>query len=541
MADRYTHDYTNNKIQLTGFIEKILVLVFVSIFTLLSIGSAIRESLTFDEIVDVEDGLNAIDKRDFSVNPYNPPLIQEISVIPIKIGFDKYLPNSLPNLRRFPERMMVTLLGVIFFISLYIFTKKYLGKKVALTTLFFITFEPTVLGHSHYITLDTGTTLFFFLSIWTFIEIAESYKFANYILFGISSGLLFASRVFGITYLIGSLIFGLIFTFRNTLRKVINFKIVISAIISLLIIWSVYLFKVNVLIAPSSRQNRFSDRVVKYSQQYKIPLVTELVFFLKKQPLPLGNYGALVKNSILRSSQSNQLSTLSMPVVLGLKLPIPLLFFVFSGYLILLFKKNKNSVVTFIMILPLSILIISMTTNMNPLIRYLMPSIPFLCIIASVGFLKMCRNRWGFVISIVIAIWYVVGSVNSFPHFISYSNEISLILGNKYEIFSDSNLDWGQGLVSLNSYIDKAKPSFIQISYFGRDDASRYGFESKILYGSYKQAEICSFHPVIFKTNKVKLLTVISVSNWNDCGYRKMKQFSGRMIKDIVADTFLIF
>jgi hypothetical protein len=50
-----------------------------------------------------------------------------------------------------------------------------------------------------------------------------------------------------------------------------------------------------------------------------------------------------------------------------------------------------------------------------------------------------------------------------------------------YKILSDSNLDWGQGLLALRSYQQAHPKEKIYLSYFGSVEAPAYGLRTEFL------------------------------------------------------------
>ena len=140
-----------------------LVVILIFLFIVLSLGSARSESLTFDEIVHKEEGINALTKHTFLIDTNNPPLIRELALLPTVLGVGTLI----------PARLVIILLGALTLIAVYRFTKRYFGRTQALFALFLLALEPTFLANSHYATLDTGVTLFFFIGYMVFVRLME--------------------------------------------------------------------------------------------------------------------------------------------------------------------------------------------------------------------------------------------------------------------------------------------------------------------------------------------------------------------------------
>ena len=91
----------------------ICIVFLFAVYTGVSLGSAKRESLTYDEIVHVEEGIAAWKKREFKVDTNNPPLVREFAVIPLLIRGNSTL---RPNEHVFPSRVMIFMLFFFFII-----------------------------------------------------------------------------------------------------------------------------------------------------------------------------------------------------------------------------------------------------------------------------------------------------------------------------------------------------------------------------------------------------------------------------------------
>ena len=195
---------------------------------------------------------------------------------------------------------------------------------------------------------------------------------------------------------------------------------------------------------------------------------------------------------------------------------------------------------TLLMLFPIiSILGVTMISPMQPQVRYILPIFPFVFIIAGLSL----PNNWSYLkfgVLLVFA-WGIVSTLNQYPHFISYAKEFVRPRTSRYTLLTDSNLDWGQGLITLSDYIESMKPHRLSFSYFGRDNAGVYGFESILPYGSHKANTICAFHDVEYQQFSGPYVTVISASNWYGCGYNRDPEFAQSKISEVIGDSFLVF
>jgi hypothetical protein len=90
------------------------------------------------------------------------------------------------------------------------------------------------------------------------------------------------------------------------------------------------------------------------------------------------------------------------------------------------------------------------------------------------------------IVAIGAALLFTAGSVLRIaPHQLAYFNEFVGGPENGYRYLSDSNLDWGQDLKGLKSYIVKQNLEVIYLSYFGSASPSYYGIRYQYAPGSW--------------------------------------------------------
>lgn len=109
--------------------------------------------------------------------------------------------------------------------------------------------------------------------------------------------------------------------------------------------------------------------------------------------------------------------------------------------------------------------------------RYLLPLSPFLMVLVG-GTLASFPMRWRGGLSIVVLGWMMVGAMRVRPHFLTFFNEASGGPSRVWRYFTDSNVDWGQGLSYVPAALseqDREKGVFL--SYFGVADPRAYGLK----------------------------------------------------------------
>jgi hypothetical protein len=130
---------------------------------------------------------------------------------------------------------------------------------------------------------------------------------------------------------------------------------------------------------------------------------------------------------------------------------------------------------------------LSITGNLNLGIRHLFPIIPIISILVAketVDWIKEVRNtERKNVYAVVLAfllVWYGLANLLAFPYYVSYFNELVGGPGQAYKYVTDSNVDWGQDLKRLKTYVD-SNPQIqkIAVDYFGGGDPRYYFCDRK--------------------------------------------------------------
>lgn len=96
-------------------VERLIFIGIMVSFITLSVGSALGESLTYDEIVHSEEGRNHLVNHTFAVDTNNPPLVREIEMLPVVLGGDMNL---------LPARLVTIFLAAMLLISVFFSAKK---------------------------------------------------------------------------------------------------------------------------------------------------------------------------------------------------------------------------------------------------------------------------------------------------------------------------------------------------------------------------------------------------------------------------------
>jgi len=519
--------------------KKVLILVLLLSFFALNFLSAQRESLTYDEPVHLKAGLEEWQKRDFSMDANNPPLIREIAALPVVLGI-------APGRQYLPSRLTITLLGLILALVVFKYAVKKFGWQTGLIALLLFVFEPSILANSHYLTLDIGVTLFFVLAYLSFLKFLDKTSVKNTLIWGLFLGLALTSKVTVIPALFLSFILATLIK-RKKLNRAFLKRTFVGIGFTILVIWTVYFFTFAPIIAERKNPTRLSERIMVLAEERNYPFVKELILWAKETPVPLGYYLATLKNGLVFNLSSHRIDFLGrfypdnrfyfLPTLLALKLPISLLLLFFCGLLRGVKEKKKE---IFLLLIPvLVMLLIFSFGHLPPRVRYLLPVYPFLIMMAALGADWLSKKHFGKVILGILLVWYFIGTIFSFPHFISYANEIAGPRQTRIFLFSDSNYDWGQGLFDLKKYVEENNIASVGLSYCGTDNPAEYGLAADRPFAE-RFEDRCPLYQIKLKEEGKKIIA-ISLTNYYYCGYYQQFEFSKDKVSEIVGDSILIF
>jgi len=120
----------------------------------------------------------------------------------------------------------------------------------------------------------------------------------------------------------------------------------------------------------------------------------------------------------------------------------------------------------------------SFFTHISLGIRHLLPVFPLLFLACGPLFHEsILEIRYVKTTLAILAASCLFSAVYVFPDYLSYFNIAAGGSQNGYRWLNDSNLDWGQNLPGLKSYMERNRLDKIKMGYFGRVDPGIYGID----------------------------------------------------------------
>jgi len=163
---------------------------------------------------------------------------------------------------------------------------------------------------------------------------------------------------------------------------------------------------------------------------------------------------------------------LYFPLCWAIKFPIPLQVLTVAGAVAALGGWTRKSGATVMFVWAPAVFFFGTATASNYHIgfRHVLPAVPFF--ILGGGFaLARWKNR---AIPSILVVWLAASALHAYPHGIAYFNEWIGGPSPGWRYLADSNIDWGQGLPELGTYVQRHRIARIRTFLFGYDNPFFY-------------------------------------------------------------------
>ena len=518
-----------------GFAEKqhgYLAAGLLAVMAVLSLGSMVGNSATFDEVAHLSAGYAYDHFGDYRLNPEHPPLLKNLAALPLQFmhlsfptqdpawttaangqwsvgsSFLYHMGNNADEML-FWGRLPILLLALGFGVFLYGYSRRRWGTAVGLVILFFYTLSPNFIAHSTLVTTDVGASIFAFLAIAAFARYAEKPDALGFWLMtmALTGAQLVKFSLVMLYPVLGIMALVLVWTGNRPKSFWPRFKMFVGGLalasaISLVGVWLYY--AVQVWHMPLEVQDRLIDGTlggpVLRDIAHFLLSINHLTFMEPVAQYLLGLtlvFGRVAGGNVtyLNGEVMTNGSHLYFPELLVLKTQIAFLimaliaggFWVWRAYVRGAFVQRagihvRNHVMEWTLaFFGLFYFVVSVAGPLNLGIRHIMPVyLPMFVIVALgvVSFLRWTRKHQPFLVTAgfgLLLAWYGASTVLVYPSYLSYFNEFIGGAANADKYYTDSSVDWGQDLKRLKSYVvQHPQINHIAIDYFGGGEPAYY-------------------------------------------------------------------
>ena len=478
---------SRNKLAL--LVALFLLLVFVA-QGILFIGA---NSQTIDEAMHLAAGYSYLAKKDFRIEPQNPPLIKELLALPLFLTYrlpfnpdpqhwreaDGYLIgrdllyNSTPSadrmlaLSRFPN----LLLGAVLVALTGWWAYRLWGNRAAILAIALASLEPNFVAHSSLVTTDIGVSLLIFLTIYLFWEYMNQPTWGLLVATGVAAGMALLAKFSAV---------------------------LVVPMIALIVAVSLWTgSEPYVLLPVKQNQNKPKRKLLQSAA------VLSLIFFLTVLTIPSAYFFQGFRPWLSGFDQFLALSQEGLPafffgeysshswwsyflIAFLIKTPVGSLILITISLVFYRASSPLGYRQALFLVLPVILIFLAMTqakTNIG--LRHILPIYPFLFVLASrLATIRLGRTWLAPLLIGIPVLFTAISSLRMAPHQLAYFNEFVGGPKQGYRYLSDSNLDWGQDLKGLKAYMEKEKLPIIYLSYFGTAPPYYYGIRYQYVAGT---------------------------------------------------------
>jgi 4-amino-4-deoxy-L-arabinose transferase-like glycosyltransferase len=475
---------------------KLAACFLILLFAAQAFGSLFHKSATVDEVLYIPAGYVYWKSGSYMLNPETPPLPRILCGIPLlflnNISYDPKQPVAAFNDRYhwssrflffqnaqaagkmiFYSRIPTILMGMALLAAIYAWSSKLFGPLAGLFSLAIAAFEPNLIAHSSLATTDLYTAAMIFFTVFSF-WIWRQHPEQNKLL-------LFPGLFLGLALLSKSsawLMVPVLFVFAlPSLKNIVRFGVIL--ILALLVINIVFLFHGAFVDKGELITFMLREKAQKFSLLRIILFpFPRLYSFSMLWNLAQSMGGVHPFPFFLNGQYSNTGFWNYFLYAVLLKTPLPFLF-ALAGAVIVLLRLRQA---WFILLPPLFFLFyFSFLNRLDLGLRYVLPVYPFFLVAAGAIVPYVLKLPRGKILLGVLVLWSVVSTGRIYPHHLAYFNEFAGGSVNGYKHLVDSNLDWGQDLAELKSFLKKYGLDRIRLSYYGMSDPAYYGINYQYL------------------------------------------------------------
>jgi 4-amino-4-deoxy-L-arabinose transferase-like glycosyltransferase len=465
--------------------------------------SARTKTVTHDEIWHLPVGLLHWRTGEFQQDVLNPPLTRLWAAIPAAITGVEVNPgrDATDIAQRFVRehddyrrwyvwgRCFNLVCSLLTAWIVYRWAGEWFGPTAAILAGTFFCTCPNIVAHSSLVTPDAGLMLGYVASLWLFLSWRSDPTWRRAVVLGIVLGLTQTTKF---TAILLYPLLAVLMLARFAAPVAVSWRRTGLQVLAItgasLLVWNaVFLFRGT---------GQPLSRYVAESQTLK--MLQAIVGSLGELPCPLPrDYVAGVDRQKWVMEQAHpaflngRWSISGFPDyflrTLQYKLPHGLQLAVIPGFLLVLLRRGESGCFSrlSVLLLPTAALLgVASFSTMQLGVRYVLPALPLLMILASrVGLSLEVMRPAGRRAAVWLVIAVSLSSLRHHPHHLAYFNEAAGgPAGGRHHLL-DSNLDWGQDLHLVREFMDQQQLDEIGLVYFGTLPAERLGIRYQISRG----------------------------------------------------------
>jgi hypothetical protein len=464
------------------------------------LGEAIGDSVTVDEFAHLPAGVYYLETGHFDVYNLSPPLLRELAALPVVaarpagdfarfttfpqhwgLGYEFMERNRaryhfLFVLGRLP--MIALALGLV--VAVYLCGVRHLGAAAGLAAAALAAFCPTVLAHGHLVGTDVGAALAMFLAAWAAFETFRAPTAGRTLGAGLALGAAELTKFSALALYPVLAVLGVLASVRGPRRWAPLAVVVAATAVSLVIVNAGYLARGSGTPLAAYTLDSPGLRALAGSRlgALPLPLPSDFVRGFDRQHVEASGAYPVYFHGVW----STRGWWYYYPVAFALKETLPMLVLLAGGLFALAAGRVTRDplVAAFLVVPPLLFTgLFAGFTDIDLGVRYLLPAYPFLFLIAG-GTLARGVPAPGARLAAALVLLHVLVAAAATPGHLAYMNALAGPADARWRWLVDSNLDWGQELRRLHTYLARRGVEHVRLVYFGRVAPEVYGIDYSV-------------------------------------------------------------
>jgi hypothetical protein len=388
-------------------------------------------------------------------------------------------------LARFPVALLSLMLGAL----VYRWAGEVYGVRAGLLALVLYALAPNILAHARLATTDLGLACVYLIASYGWWRYLRTRTLGSLGFAGMTLGIALASKLTAllllpVSVLVTGLYEGLSAAHAGRVRRGLALAggLVAAWAIALVTVWALYGFQVGSL--PTSR--------------IAVPAAPYITSVQALQRHTQAGHQAFLMGAYSLTGWWTY-----FPVALAIKTPVPTLLLTGLAGIHTVLMLSRQVIagertrgglgragtdirdVLALWIPSVALFAAAMAISINLGYRYILPALPFAFILGGGAASRLLMagrpgsRRWRQTAQrsflALLGVWYLLGSLRIYPHYLAYFNELVGGPNNGYRYLVDSNLDWGQDLPGLKQYVDRRALPEVKLAWFGTADPAYYG------------------------------------------------------------------
>ena len=490
--------------------------VFAISFALIAVTAYSQKSNTVDEPIHLLAGYSYLKWGDFRMNPEHPPLAKMWAALPLLAFGSRIVPSDLaaPEPRYFSgsilardlqgyfpgtpidklffyAKLQMVLIAIALGMAVFAWAKELFGFEAAAAALFIYALDPNILAHSELVHTDLPFAALSFAAVYFLWRIARRITWTNIFFFCLFFALAAATKhsFLALLPIIAALGVAQIFSssplpsaigrrpalFDQRGKALALLAIFTTAAVSAyFLLWTVYGFRFHA--GPRGIAiNATAMPAAPWLRDLMAMLFEFRIFPHAWLDGQIFNLTHLTRTSYLLGRISDTGFWSYFPVAFALKTPLPTLALLVVGIYLIVRRRIDRMSGFFLLIPPAIYFSLAVVSRMNIGHRHILQIYPFLFVVAGAAAAELwkgaAKRR---AVPIFLGLWLVGSAIFIYPNHLAYFNELVGGPKNGYQVTVDSNLDWGQDLKGLKSFLNDKGIGKIYLSYFGTADPCFY-------------------------------------------------------------------